>query len=192
MTIRILAFCGSNRRGSFNQQLLKLAAQGAVDTGAEVKIVQLAEFELPIYDSDEELQHGLPKGVIALQELFAQHDGFLIATPEYNGGYTALLKNVIDWISRPQNNGILGTALFTGKVAALVSASPGLLGGLRSQMSMRTVLDKLGVLVIPNSFALSSAHTAFDDEGHLRDITAQRQVLAVGAALTQAAMKLGV
>ncbi|WP_337264709.1 MULTISPECIES: NADPH-dependent FMN reductase [unclassified Serratia (in: enterobacteria)] len=189
MTIRILAFCGSNRRESLNQQLLKLAVQGAVDAGAEVTVVRLAEFQLPIYDGDEELEHGLPKGAIELQELIAQHDALLIATPEYNGGYTALLKNAIDWISRPQVNGSLGTTLFAGKVAALVSASPGLLGGLRSQMGMRTVLDKLGVLVIPNSFALGSAHQAFDDEGQLHDITAQRHVLAVGAALAQTVAK---
>jgi chromate reductase len=190
MAKRILAFSGSNRHGSLNQQLLEIAAHGAVRAGAEVKTARLADFGLPVYDGDEERESGLPAGAQALQELVAAHDGLLIATPEYNGGYTALLKNAIDWISRPQPNGVPGTVLLAGKVAALVSASPGLLGGLRSQLGMRTVLDKLGVLVIPNAFALGAAHEAFDAAGRLRDAAAHTQVLAVGTALAEVVAKL--
>lgn len=190
MTTRILAFCGSNRQGSLNQKLLEIAAQGAIDAGADVKMVRLAELKLPIYDGDEELEHGLPKGAQQLQTLIAGSDALLIATPEYNGGYTGLLKNTIDWVSRPQRDGTPGMILLANKVAALVSASPGLLGGLRSQLALRSVLDKLGILTIPNSFALSSAHNAFDENNQLRDATAQNHVLAVGAALARTTDKL--
>lgn len=162
MNIRILAISGSSRRDSLNQKLLCIAARGALDAGAEVTPVRLADFELPLYDQDLEAEYGLPEGSKALQALMARHDALLIATPQYNGGYTALLKNAIDWISRPREGGSPGVALFAGKVAALVSASPGQLGGLRSQTGMRAVLDKLAMLVIPEALALSGAHEAFE------------------------------
>ncbi len=190
MNIRILAISGSSRRDSLNQKLLGIAARGALDAGAEVTQARLADFELPLYDQDLEAEHGLPQGAKALQALVARHDALLIATPEYNGGYTALLKNAIDWVSRPREDGSPGVALFAGKVAALVSASPGQLGGLRSQTGMRAVLDKLGMLVIPEAFALSVAHEAFDAEGQLKDKNAERIASGVGAALYRTASRL--
>jgi chromate reductase len=108
--------------------------------------------------------------------LLAGHRGLLIATPEHNGGYTALLKNALDWMSRP--NGFP-----SGKVAALISASPGLLGGVKSQLSLQIVLTKLGVHVIPDSFALGAAHQAFGAEDGLRDSNAETAVRGIGAAL---------
>lgn len=180
--VRILAFCGSSRRGSLNQKLLDQAVLGARAAGAEVKPIRLADFEIPIYDADWEAEHGLPKGAQDLKILLDSHQGLLIATPEYNGGYTALLKNALDWMSRPDG-------FATGKVAALVSASPGLLGGIRSQLSLRIVLTKLGVHVIPDSFALGAAHQAFDEQGNLKAVNVERSVRGVGAALTATASK---
>ncbi|HEV3106166.1 MAG TPA: NAD(P)H-dependent oxidoreductase [Trinickia sp.] len=190
MSIRILAVSGSARRDSLNQKLLDIAALGARNVGAEVTSVRLTDFQLPLYDGDVEAQIGAPEGARELQELMARHDGLLVATPEYNGGYSALLKNAIDWISRPRKDGSSGVALFAGKVAALLSASPGQLGGLRSQTGMRTVLDKLGMLVIPESFALSAAHLAFDEEGRLKDTAADAIVQGVGGALNRTASRL--
>jgi len=190
MSIRILAISGSSRRDSLNQKLLDVAAVGARSAGADVTALRLADYDLPLYDGDLEAECGVPKRVRDLQERFATHDALLIATPEYNGGYTALLKNALDWISRPRADGSSGVALFAGKTAALVSASPGQLGGIRSQTGMRTVLDKLGVLVIPESFALSAAHQAFDDEGTLKDSNVERTVSGVGAALHRTAARL--
>lgn len=189
MSIRILAVSGSSRRESLNQKLLDLAAHGARDAGAAVTSIRLADFALPLYDGDVEAEHGLPAEALRLQQEFARHDALLIATPEYNGGYTAALKNALDWVSRPQPDGTSGVALFAGKVAAMVSASPGPLGGLRSQMGMRTVLDKLGVLVIPESFALGLAHQAFDAEGRLNDKGAEKAVIQVGVALNRTATR---
>jgi NAD(P)H-dependent FMN reductase len=152
---KILSMSGSSRRGSLNQKLLDQATLGAYAAGAEVTPIRLSDFALPICDADLEAEHGLPKGAQELKSLLASHHGLLIATPEHNGGYTALLKNALDWMSRP-------TGFAAGKVAALISASPGLLGGTKSQLSLQIVLHKLGVHVIPDSFALGAAHQAFD------------------------------
>ncbi|SIT47580.1 NADPH:quinone oxidoreductase [Paraburkholderia piptadeniae] len=190
MGVRILAINGSSRRESLNQKLLDIAAQGARDAGAEVTRARLADFDLPIYDGDFEAERGLPNGARKLQALVEMHHALLIATPEYNGGYTALLKNAIDWISRPRGDGSNGIALVAGKAAALVSASPGQLGGLRSQAGMRAVLDKLGMLVIPQAFALSMAHEAFDAKGQLKDSNATGLVAGVGEALYRMALRL--
>ena len=182
--IRILALSGSSRRGSLNQKLLDQAADGACAAGAEVTSIRLSDFELPIYDADWEAEYGLPKGAQALKALLADSQGLLIATPEYNGGYTALLKNALDWMSRP--NGFP-----SGKVAALVSASPGLLGGVKSQLSLQIVLNKLGVHVIPESFALGAAHQFFDAEGSLKDANVESAVRRVGAALAEMVIRIG-
>src|SRR3984893_9584788 len=180
---RILTLSGSSRRGSLNQKLLDQAALGARAAGAEVTSIRLSDFELPIYDADWEAEYGLPKGAQALRALLADDQGLLIATPEHNGGYTALLKNALDWMSRP--------SFPSGKVAALVSASPGLLGGVKSQLSLQIVLSKLGVHVIPESFALGAAHQFFDTEGGLKDANVERAIRAVGAALAEMVTRIG-
>jgi chromate reductase len=182
--VRILALSGSSRRGSLNQRLLDRAALGARAAGAEVTPVRLSDFELPIYDADSETEHGLPKGAQDLKALLTGQQGLLIATPEYNGGYTALLKNALDWMSGP--NGFP-----TGKVAALISASPGLLGGVKSQLSLQIVLSKLSVHVIPESFALGAAHQFFDADGGLKDANVEGAVRGVGAALAEMVTRIG-
>jgi chromate reductase, NAD(P)H dehydrogenase (quinone) len=181
---RILTLSGSSRRGSLNQKLLDQAALGARVAGAEVTSIRLSDFDLPIYDADSEAEHGLPKGAQALKALFAGHQGLLIATPEHNGGYTALLKNALDWMSRPDG-------FPSGKIAALVSASPGLLGGVKSQLSLQIVLGKLGVHVIPASFALGAAHQCFDAEGGLKDADVEKAVRSVGKALAEMVTRIG-
>ncbi|KER67606.1 FMN reductase [Burkholderia cepacia] len=190
MSVKILAINGSSRRDSLNQKLLRIAANGAAQVGAEVTFAHLADFGLPLYDGDLETDQGIPDGARNLQNLLAGHQGLLVATPEYNGGYTALLKNAIDWISRPRADGSSGVALFAGKAAALISASPGQMGGLRSQTGMRAVLDKLGMVVVPQSFALGSAHEAFDGDDQLNDRQAARLVGEVGASLFRTASRL--
>ena len=182
--IRILALSGSSRRDSLNQKLLDQAALGARAAGAEVTSIRLSDFELPIYDADWEAEYGLPKGAQALKALLADDQGLLIATPEHNGGYTALLKNALDWMSRPDG-------FPSGKIAALVSASPGLLGGVKSQFSLQIVLGKLGVHVIPESFALGAAHQCFDAEGGLKDADAEKAVRGVGTALAEMVTRIG-
>jgi chromate reductase len=123
MQIKILAFCGSSRRGSLNQMLLDTTVLGALDSNAQVSKLRLLDFELPIYDGHWEVERGLPESALALKALIAKHHALLIATPESNAGYTGLLKNALDWASRPSENDPTGLAVFSGKVAAVVSAS---------------------------------------------------------------------
>jgi chromate reductase, NAD(P)H dehydrogenase (quinone) len=164
--------------GSLNQRLLDQAALGAHAVGAEVTSIRLSDFELPVYDADWEAEHGLPHGAEALK--LAGHQGLLIATPEHTGGYTA---NALDWMGRPGG-------FAAGKLAALVSASPDLLGGMKSRLSLQIVLGKLGALVVPDSFALGAAHQAFDAQGRLRDANVEKAVRGVGAALAATTAKI--
>ena len=190
MPIKILALCGSPRRESLNQKLLDVAVLGALDAGARVSQARLVDFVLPIYDGDREAEHGLPEGARALKTLLAEHQALLIASPEHNGGYTALLKNALDWASRPSESDPSGLEVFAHKVAALVSASPSALGGIRAQIALQISLNKLGVLVIPNSFALGLAHQAFDEQRRLKEASADNRVRGVGADLVQMANPL--
>jgi chromate reductase, NAD(P)H dehydrogenase (quinone) len=190
MQIKILALCGSSRRDSLNQKLLDIAALGATDAGAQVSLIRWLDFPLPIYDVDWEAEHGLPEHARALKALLAEHHALLVATPEHNGGYPALLKNALDWASRPTESDPTGLGVFAGKVAGVVSASPGVLGWMRAQISLQISLNKLGLLVIPNSFALGLAHQAFDEPRRLKDGNADQNVRGVGAALVRTAIAL--
>ena len=143
-----MAFAGSLRSGSYNRRLIPVLAQGARAAGAQVSLIELRDYSLPVYDGDIEAE-AMPENARRLQELMAQHDGLLISTPEYNGSMPALVKNTLDWISRPLPDGRSGTTLFADKVAGIVSASPGPLGGLRSLLVLRDALAKLGLLPRP-------------------------------------------
>jgi chromate reductase len=127
--------------------------------GAEVTHIELADFELPIYNADLEAR-GTPEAAIRLKELFHAHPAWILCSPEYNGSYTALLKNTIDWVSSPVKGHPQwsnGTLPFEGKVVGLLSASPGALGGLRSLSHLAPLLSMLQCWVAPNQFALSRA-----------------------------------
>ena len=116
------------------------------------------------------------------------HQGLLLSCPEYNSGITPLVKNVIDWASRPLP-GEPGLACYLGKVAGLISASPGGLGGLRGLVQVRMILGNINVLVIPEQFALAKAHEAFDADGNLKDPAHQTAVANVGKRLVQVLAK---
>ena len=163
---RVLAFSGSARQESFNQRLVAFAARAAERAGAEVRVINLRDFPLPLMNEDLEREQGQPEPAAKLKALMAEHDGFLIASPEYNSSISPLLKNTIDWASRKVGDEPSMVA-YKGKTAALLSASPGRLGGLRGLIHVRSILGNLGVLVLANQVALSSAYSAFDDDGQL-------------------------
>lgn len=181
---KILAFAGSTREASFNKKLVRVAADGAREAGAEVTIIDLRDFPMPLYDGDFEASVGLPESVLTLKALFMEHQGLLISSPEYNGGMSAVLKNAIDWVSRPAEDEV-GLAAYKDKVAALVSAAPGRLGGLRGLVHVRQILSNIGVLVLPQQHALGAAGDAFDDEGALKDETQRDLVTGIGARLAR-------
>jgi len=189
LTPRILAFSGSARRDSFNQKLVHEAAQGAEQVGAEVTIVNLGDYPLPIMDEDLEREQGTPENAAKLKALFLAHDGLLIAAPEYNSSITPLLKNAIDWVSRPAE-GEEPLAAYQGKTAALMSVSPGGLGGLRGLTHLRSILGNIGVLVLPGQIAISQAHEAFDAAGILKDERKRSRVQEFGKTLAETIAKL--
>jgi chromate reductase len=189
MAPRILAFAGSSRAGSYNKQLLGVTSEAARAAGAEVTRIDLRDFALPLYDGDLERDHGLPDAARRLRALFHAHAGLLLACPEYNSSITGLLKNTLDWVTRDERG--QGTVdAFDGKVAGLVSASPGALGGLRGLVHVRQILGNLRVLVIPQQFALSKAHEAFDADGGLKDPKQAKAAGDVGRALAELLRRL--
>ena len=158
VTPRILALAGSLRKESYNKKLVKIAMHGASAAGAEVTYLDLRDYPLPIFDEDLEAAQGMPEAGKKLKQLLIDHDGFLLACPEYNSSITAALKNAIDWASRPVP-GVAPLACFTGKTAALLSASPGALGGLRGLVHVLSILGNINVLVLPDQIAVMNAHT---------------------------------
>ena len=184
-TPKIAAFAGSTRAGSFNKQLLALAAEAARSAGAEVAVVDLRELALPLFDQDLEAASGLPEGAKKFKALLRASDGFLIASPEYNSSLTAALKNAIDWASRAESDDEPPLAAYRGKAAALMSASPGALGGLRGLVHLRAILGNIGVLVLPEQVAISKAHEAFDESGKLKDERKAQQVAALARGLAE-------
>ncbi|WP_010583509.1 NADPH-dependent FMN reductase [Schlesneria paludicola] len=181
-TLKILAFAGSVRRDSFNRKLLRLAVAGAEEAGAEVTVVDLRDYPLPIFDQDLEAESGPPENAKALKKLFIEHHALLIASPEYNSSVTPLMKNTIDWVSRPVA-GELALAGFHGKVATLISASPGTLGGLRGLIQLRSILGNIGVIVLPEQIAVPLANEAFDAHGALKNERQAAKVKNIGAGL---------
>ena len=189
MATKILAFAGSSRKDSFNKKLVKIALEGARESGAEVKFVDLLNYEMPIFSEDLEKAEGMPQKAKEFRQLLIEHDGFLISSPEYNSSITALLKNAIDWASRPVDGGGMLEA-FNGKVAGIMSSSPGGLGGLRGLVHLRAILSSIKVLVIPDQIAVGSAFKAFDESGNLVDEKQSAAVKSIGARVAELAAKI--
>ncbi|MEH1874460.1 MAG: NAD(P)H-dependent oxidoreductase [Nostoc sp.] len=188
-TPKILAFAGSTRIESYNKKLVKVAATGAKAAGAEVTYIDLRDLPLPLFDEDLEAEQGLPSNARTFKDLLISHQGLLIASPEYNSSLTAVLKNAIDWASRPAPNEA-PLAAFAGKVATIMSASPGGFGGLRGLVHLRSILGNIKVLVLPDQIALSKAYEAFNPDGTLVDHKQQESVEQLGAGLTKILLKL--
>jgi len=188
-TPKILAFAGSLRSGSYNKKLVKAAAKGAEAAGAEVTYLDLRELELPMYDGDLEDSQGLPAGGRRFKELLLAHDGLLIASPEYNSSISGALKNAIDWASRPAP-GEAPLGCFDGKVAGLLSTSPGALGGLRGLMVVRMLLGNIKVHVLPDQMALPHAAEAFAEDGSLKDAKMAAWAERIGRDVAETVRKL--
>jgi chromate reductase len=176
---RILAFSGSARRESFNKKLLAAVVAETRAAGAEVTLVDFRELPIPLYDGDLEDADGIPANAQKLVEMITQHAGLLIASPEYNSQMTPLLKNAIDWCTRVDENPL------EGKVAAVVSASPGMFGGVRSMTLCRQLLIHLGCHVVPTQCILPQANKAFDENGALKEERHRKTVLAVATELVR-------
>ena len=161
---KILAFPGSLREHSLNKRVLKTALKGAQAAGAEVTFVDLRDYPMPFYNLDDHEANGFDENALRFQELLTQHDGLLIASPEYNGSLPAVLKNAIDWASRPSGR-YERSKVFPGKVAGIMTASPGSFGGVRSLAHLRGVLTSVGVHVLPQEVAVTFGEDRFSGDG---------------------------
>jgi chromate reductase, NAD(P)H dehydrogenase (quinone) len=186
---KVLAFAGALRKDSTNKKTVQVAVEGARKAGADVTYIDLKNFPIPPYDGDDEAASGLPENAVKLQELMLAHDGFLIASPEYNSGISGTLKNYIDWTSRPHGGHKAG-ACYGGKVVVIMSASPGGLGGLRGLLDLRKVLSTMGVIVLPDEFALAKSHEAFHDDGSAKSEFVQDKLEGLGRTLAEFLQKM--
>ncbi|CAJ1954736.1 unnamed protein product [Cylindrotheca closterium] len=162
----IALMSGSTREGSVNTQLIYAAEIVAKGLGAETKVLDLGNYDMPVYNQDFEATSGLPKAAQQLKAELESADGWIVASPEYNGFVTPLLVNALTWCSRGDPDGEM-YATFKGKSAVVLSASPGAMGGMRSLNPNRELLTNLGVSVLPDSVAVGGAFGAFDDSGTL-------------------------
>jgi chromate reductase len=190
--MKLLVFAGSTREKSFNRRLAKATVAMAAASGAQVTHVELGDLDIPMYNADLEAR-GTPPDVMKLKQLAYENPAWIICTPEYNASYPALLKNTLDWISSPVKSDPAWTDGFKssrGKVVGVLSASPGALGGLRSQSHLAPLLLNLQCWLAPVNFALGHAGDAFDEQGMLVNEPARRHVQAVIDQVLWAAERL--
>jgi chromate reductase, NAD(P)H dehydrogenase (quinone) len=161
--MKILAVSGSLRAGSFNTNLLRAAAEAAPE-GVEVELFDPELVRaLPAYDQD--LEDALvPEAAARLREQWRAADGILFATPEYNGSVPGVLKNAIDWASRPRFD-----AALSNKTVAVIGASTGQFGAMWAQADLRKVLGVAGARVVGDELPVTRAHERFDGDGRLLD-----------------------
>ena len=186
---RILAIAGSLRKDSYNKKLLAIACAGAEAAGALVTLVDLNDYPLPFMNEDLEAESGVPEKAQALKALMKEHDGFLIASPEYNGSFSGVLKNAIDWCSRMEE-GESVLACFRGKNVALMASSIGIGAGARGLTQLRTLLSGIGCLILPTQVTIGKAGEAFDDNNQLLKPAQQNNATNLGAALVELCQKL--
>lgn len=186
---KVLAFAGSLRKDSYNKKLALVAAKAAEDAGAAVTYIDLADYPMPMFDEDLEAEQGMPEQAQAFKDLLVEHDGFIMACPEYNGSITAVLKNALDWASRGAE-GETPLLAYKGKVVSLMAASPGGLGGLRGLVHCRAIMGNLGCLVLPEQKAVGSAYKVFSEEGAINDPSIESAIQQQGTSLTETLIKL--
>lgn len=187
---KILAFAGSLRKESYNKKLLKIAVRGAEEAGAKVTYIDLKDYPLPIYDQEIEDTEGLPQNALILKKMMVEHDGFLLACPEYNSSMSAAFKNVIDWTSRNASPNEVFLSCFIDKVVTLMSASQGGLGGIRGLVHVRSMFSNIFSIVLPKQKCIAGAGGAFDEQGNLKSAGDQKDVMGLGRNLSDFLMKI--
>lgn len=165
--VRIVAFAGSAREGSYNRKLLAYAVGKLKEMDVDVVLFDVRDHPFPLFGEELEVD-GMPENVKKLRELVLSADGVLIAAPEYNASVTPLLKNAVDWLSRQDKEAGTGN-VWSQKVVGLLSASPGAFGGIRGLYVLRQSLINVGALALPEQASVGTAHEAFDENGDLKD-----------------------
>lgn len=163
---KVLAFAGSTRADSYNKKLVQEAAEIARKKGATVTVIDLKDFKMPFFDEDLEKTEGMPFAAKQFRQLMLDHQVIIIASPEYNGSLSAVLKNALDWASRNEE-GKPSRDAFKGKKFALLSASPGQGGGSTGLTHLRSIIERIGGEVVSKQTSIPSAYKAFTPDGHL-------------------------
>ena len=185
---KILVFAGSIRTASLNARLAALAAKELALLNVDVTRISLLDYPLPLFHGDLEVEQGAPANAVKLKRMFGVHHGVFIASPEYNASITPLLKNTLDWISRVREPTEPSLAAYRQRVFALGAASNGTLGGYRSLMALRQVLELgCGALVLPEQIAVTEAATAFDEMDNLREERHAQKLRSVLGQLVESA-----
>src|SRR3954468_1748388 len=169
--VRIVGLSGSLRSGSFNAMLLRAAAELAPE-GTTIDIASIRG--IPLYDGDVEATHGVPLPVRDLKEAIAAADGVLLVTPEYNQSIPGVMKNAIDWLTRPSAD---IARVWRGRPVAIMGATPGPRGTRLAQGAWLPVLRTLGTVPwFAGRVTIASAAKVFDGEGQLADAAVRTEV----------------
>lgn len=186
---RILAFSGSLSKNSLNLKLVKISATAAETAGADMTLLSLGDYPLPVYNKDLITEGKIPENAIALKEIFRRADGFLIASPEHMGMFSTALKNLFDWagFSEDENNSYLD--LFNGKIAGVMSVCSRISWGVRSLVQLRMFLQNIGILVLPHQCCIGSPSKEFIEKGVLNKVC-KDSVLKIGKQVTEILARL--
>lgn len=168
---KILVFSGSTRKESLNRKLVAEVLSIKLEN-ARLEEIDLKDYPMPLYDGDLESEQGPPTNALKLKKVFAEADGIIISSPEYNSSVSAVLKNTLDWMSRPGGE----HKPYAGKFALILAASPSASGGIRVLYHLESILQNFGVFVLPDKFPLREADRAFDSSGRLKDQKLKKQL----------------
>jgi len=175
---KALTLSGSIRKDSHNGRLATSMGAKLSIAGLEVNNIDLKDYQLTLFNADVEQTNGEPQAAIDLARMFSEADVIFIASPEYNGSLSPLLKNTLDWISRQKFKA------YSRAVFAIGSASPGKLGGIGGLGHLRDILNRLGALVVPMALGVGNANSAFDGNGLLVDGAIEKRAQNIVAQLT--------
>jgi chromate reductase len=189
---KILVIPGSLRIASYNGKLAALAAKELALADADVTRISLADYPLPLFDAEMTAEVATPHYAVQLRRMVEAHQGVFMTSPEFSASVTPLIKNTIDWLSRPRARGEPAYEIFKDRVFAIGAASPGGDGGMRSLMALRQILELgCGALVIPEQITVANAGEAFDDMEDLKDVNLAASLKALARRLVELARAIG-
>jgi NAD(P)H-dependent FMN reductase len=168
-SVKVVGICGSLRAGSFTRMALRIALRGAEEAGARTQLIDLRDYKLAFCDGGDD--QNLPQDVQRLRDEVKRAHGIILATPEYHGGYSGVLKNALD---------LMGFDEFEGKMIGLVGVSGGATGALPALNALRSVGRALHAWVVPEQTAVPHADDVFDDNGNCKDESIEKRLKAVG------------
>jgi NAD(P)H-dependent FMN reductase len=183
---KILVIPGSGRAGSDNARLAALAAKELTLADADVTMISLADYPLPIYDHDEDGTSNAASQAVKLKRMIAAHHGVFLTTGEFNASVPPFLLNALAWVTRASERDGTPHGAFRGRVFALGATTRDSTGGIRALLALRQVLEiGCGALVLPEQIAISTAEQAFDEMDNLKDEQAADLLRAIARRLVE-------